>query len=143
MPSLASDSAACLAALTMIEEIDELPPEILSAAYEQAGEGLATCQSEDIKLRFEAAGKKLALDVGGKTKSEGAAEVLFNKQYHLPEEVLKFERSLIRKTLAKVNGSVTHAAKLLGVSYQRLAYILETRHKDLLKERSPVRRRPR
>ena len=60
-----------------------------------------------------------------------------------PDEVLKFERGLIRAALAEVNGSVTYAASLLGISYQRLARIIETRHKDLLKERTPVRRRPR
>jgi tetratricopeptide (TPR) repeat protein len=132
---------AGLAALTMIEEMEQLPPEILSAAYEQAEEWLSTSQSPDIELRFERAGKKLALQ--GIQKSGGTAEILFNKQYHLPEEVLKFERNLISQTLAKVNGSITSAAKLLGVSHQRLAYILETRHKDLFRERTPVRRRGR
>lgn len=57
--------------------------------------------------------------------------------------VLKFERGLIRAALAEVNGSVTYAASLLGISYQRLARIIEKRHPDLLKERSPVRRRQR
>ncbi|HEU5460595.1 MAG TPA: hypothetical protein VFU83_08870, partial [Pyrinomonadaceae bacterium] len=45
--------------------------------------------------------------------------------------------------LVEVNGSVTHAASLLGVSYQRLARIIETRHADLMTERSPIHRRPR
>ncbi len=60
-----------------------------------------------------------------------------------PEEVLKFERGLIKAALSEVNGSVTHAASLLGISYQRLARIIETRHADLMKERTPVHRRPR
>ena len=132
---------AGLAALTMIEELDQLPPETLSVAYEQAGEWLSDSQSREIKRRLEATGKKLA--VAGIQKSERTAEVLFNKHYHLPEEVLKFERSLIKNTLANVSGSITSAAKLLGVSHQRLAYILETRHRDLLNERTPVRRRSR
>ena len=76
-------------------------------------------------------------------KIADAREVLFNKRRDLEAEVLKFERGLIREPLAKVNGKVTHAAKLLNVGYQRLAYIIETRHPDLLKERTPVRRRPR
>jgi len=66
--------------------------------------------------------------------------------YHeipLEEEVLKFERGRISEALAKVNGKVTHAAKLLGLNYQKLAYIIETKHPDLLKKRTPVRRRPR
>ena len=132
---------AGLAALTMIEEVDQLPPETLFAAYEQAGEWLADSQSRDAKLRLEAVGRKLALELRGEWKSENPIEVLYNKNLHLPDEVLRYERELISNTLAKVNGSVTYAAKLLGVSYQRLGYILETRHKDLLNERTPVRRR--
>lgn len=134
---------AGVAALTMIEEIDQLPPDILAGAYEQAGEWLSTSQSQDISLRYKAARKKVALELRSAPKGEGAADVLFNKRCHLGEEVLKFERGLIKDTLAKVNGSVTHAAKLLGISYQGLAYLIESRHKDLLKERSPVRRRSR
>jgi tetratricopeptide (TPR) repeat protein len=134
---------AGLAALTLIEEIDDLSPEILSGAYEQAGDWLADCQSQDLLLRFKAVGKKPALELRSESKAKGSTELLFNKGWCLPEEVLRFERGLISQALAKVNGSVTYAAKLLGVSYQRLAYILETRHKDLLKERTPIRRRSR
>jgi hypothetical protein len=134
-------NVAGLAALTLIEEVDNLAPEILSSAYEQAKDWLASCQSEDIEPRLKAANRKLILQSGTRPENVGRPEILFNKQYHLPKEVLNFERGLIKDTLTKVNGSITHAARLLGVSYQRLAYIIETRHKDLLKERSPVRRR--
>lgn len=134
---------AGLAALTMIEELDQLPSEIQYAAYEQAKEWLADSQSQDIRRRFEAVGKKLALELRGEPTDESGAEILYNKPFVLPNEVLRFERQLISDALIKVNGSPTHAAKLLGVSYQRLGYILDTRHKDLLKERTPVRRRPR
>lgn len=40
-------------------------------------------------------------------------------------------------------GSVVHAARSLGISFQALTYMLETRHKDLLSYRTPVRKRPR
>lgn len=134
---------AGLAALTMLEDLDQLPPETLFAAYEKAGEWLADSQSQDAMLRLEAVGRKLALELRGEWKSENPIEVLYNKSLHLPDEVLRYERELISNALTKVNGSPTYAAKLLGVSYQRLGYILETRHKDLLKERTPVRRRSR
>ncbi len=130
---------AGLAALTMIEEIDQLPPETVAVAYTQATEWLADSESEHLKTRFETVGKKLAL--AGMQKTEPAPEILYNKSLYLPDEVLKFERELISTALARVNGSPTLAARLLGVSYQRLGYILDTRHKDLLKERTPVRRR--
>jgi tetratricopeptide (TPR) repeat protein len=134
---------AGLAALTMLEEIDSLPPETIFAAYEMAGDWLADSQSEDAKLRLEAVGRKLALELRGEWKSENPIEVLYNKNLHLTDEVLRYERELISSALTKVNGSVTYAAKLLGVSHQGLAYVIENRHKDLLPERSPVRRRGR
>lgn len=59
------------------------------------------------------------------------------------DEVISFERDLIKHALNTSQGSVTHAAKNLGISYQSLGYILETRHKDLLKERTPIRHRGR
>jgi tetratricopeptide (TPR) repeat protein len=133
---------AGLAALTMIEEIDTLPREVQSVAYEQAREWLASSDSPDIKPRLKAAAKKID-GARSMTKAADVHEVLFNKRYDLEAEVLKFERGLISQTLAKVNGKVTHAAKLLGIGYQTLAYIIETKHPDLLKKRTPVRRRPR
>lgn len=134
-------SCAGLAALTMIEELDQLPPEIQYAAYEQAREWLATSQSQETRQRLEAVGRKLALELRGKPKDEIAADVLYNKPFVLPDEVLKFERELISNALIKVKGSPTQAAKLLGIGYQRLGYILDTRHKDLQSMRTPVRRR--
>jgi hypothetical protein len=45
--------------------------------------------------------------------------------------------------LDQVDGRVTHAASLLEMRYQSLAYIIERRHPDLLKKRTPIRRRQR
>jgi len=53
------------------------------------------------------------------------------------------ERDLIKLALEQAKGSVTHAARNLGISYPALNYMLNTRYKDLLKYRTPVRRRPR
>lgn len=131
---------AGIAALTMIEEVDNLSPEILCRAYERAGEWLATSQSQEIFLRFIAAGKKLASTVLAEPKSDGATE---SEPRTFKQELLEVEREMIRTALAKVNGSVTHAASLLGMSYQRLAYLIRSRHRDLLKERSPVHNRSR
>jgi hypothetical protein len=62
----------------------------------------------------------------------------------LDNDVLMYERDLIRQALAKVEGgSVVDAAKCLGISYQLLAHRIRTKHPELGKERSPVRRRPR
>ncbi|HEX8652382.1 MAG TPA: sigma 54-interacting transcriptional regulator [Pyrinomonadaceae bacterium] len=61
----------------------------------------------------------------------------------LSEEVKHYEGSLIQMALDAAQGHVTHAAHMLGVTHQGLAYILEGRHKDLLHARKPVRRRRR
>jgi tetratricopeptide (TPR) repeat protein len=53
------------------------------------------------------------------------------------------EHDLIKLALEQAQGSVTHAARNLGISCPSLNYMLRTRHKDLLKYRTPVRRRPR
>ena len=53
------------------------------------------------------------------------------------------EHELIKLALEQAKGKVTHAARILGMSYPALNYMLHTRHKDLLQYRTPVRRRPR
>jgi tetratricopeptide (TPR) repeat protein len=57
------------------------------------------------------------------------------------EEIHSLESYLIKHALEAHEGSVTRAAKTLGISYQELHYMLETRHKDLLRYRTPVKRR--
>jgi tetratricopeptide (TPR) repeat protein len=52
------------------------------------------------------------------------------------------EHDLIKIALQNAKGSVTHAARDLGISYPALSYMLRTRYKDLLKYRTPIRRRP-
>ncbi len=112
---------AGLAALTMIEELDELSPDILRSAYDRASEWLAKSQSQDISQRLNAVSRKVLLSVGGEVKAEEATETLLNKPCDLQKEVLKFEGRLIKHALSKVNGSVTRAAELLSLNYQGLA----------------------
>lgn len=61
----------------------------------------------------------------------------------LVEEVLRYEKSLIRRALDKAHGGVTSAARLLGTTHQALIAILNTRHQDLLTARKPAQRRRR
>jgi tetratricopeptide (TPR) repeat protein len=134
---------AGLAALTLIEEINDLTLGVLAAAYLQASEWLTNCQSQQLLLRFKAAGAKLAAQIQHGLGTENSRPSLFNEPIKLADEVLKFERNLISEALVKVNGRVSYAAKLLGIGYQGLAYIIESRHPELLKQRTPIYRRPR
>ncbi len=136
-------SKAGLAALALIEEIDHLAPHELAHSYQQAAEWLASCQSEALLLKFRNAGTKLALELLREKETENAP-TLFNMPIDLTNEVLMFERELIRQALAKVEGgSVVDAAKWLGISYQLLTHRIRAKHPELAKVRSPVRRRPR
>jgi len=132
---------AGLASLTMIEEVAHLSREELQAAFVKARRWLAESQSKDVLLRVNEAAEKVVLALGGELSDEAATEILLTKPPGLQQAVLEYERSLIKQALAKVNGSVTYAASLLGLSHQGLGYVIESRHKELLKERSPVRRR--
>jgi tetratricopeptide (TPR) repeat protein len=132
---------AGIAALTLIEEIDDLKPDVLATAYEQASEWLAKCYNQGLLLRFKTVGIKLAKQL--KRQRNTDADLLFNRTLRLPDETLKLEGEIISQALAKVNGRITYAAKLLGIRYQTLAFIIEARHPDLLKQRSPIHRRPR
>jgi transcriptional regulator with PAS, ATPase and Fis domain len=62
---------------------------------------------------------------------------------NLSEEIKRYEGELIKNALKECRGSITRAAKLLGLSHQALAYILNSRQKDLLPVRTDVKKRNR
>jgi len=128
---------AGLAALTLIEEVDNLPPATVRAAYQQAREWLAQAESQNILLRLTSAAEKV---VSGLSEGE-TTEALLTGPTSLQDRMLQYEQTLIKEALVQSNGSVTHAASLLGLSYQALCYMIETRHSDLIKDRRPIRRR--
>lgn len=139
---------AGIAALTLIEELDDLSPQTLAFACERANEWLTDSQSPDLLRRLSAAAIKvlakvqagLMLGRPGKTNMEDG-EGLSNKPLDFNQELLRYENALIKRALNQADGSLTRAAANLSMSYQKLAYILETRHQDLLTERTPIRRR--
>ena len=57
--------------------------------------------------------------------------------------VHRFEERIIRHALSAAGGRVTEAAVRLGLKYQTLAWMLNTRHAQLLPERTEVRKRRR
>jgi tetratricopeptide (TPR) repeat protein len=134
---------AGLAALTLIEEVDGLSPDILQAAYQQARDWLADSQSLDVLSRLNAAAGKLAATVRQELSRDEAVDILLTKPYDIEQKLLEYEHDLIKQALRQSDGKVTHAAKLVGKSYQGLSHMIEHKHPDLLKKRTPVRRRRR
>ena len=132
---------AGLATLTLIEQVTPLSPATLQAGYQQAREWLADSNSQEVLRRLSDAAGKVVSSIQNELSAEEATEILLSGPRDLQSRMHNYENSLIKQALMQSNGSVTRAASLLGMSYQALCYILESRHQDLLKERSPIRRR--
>lgn len=136
-------NTAGLAALTLIEEVQHLAPEIVQAAYRQAREWLANSQSPDTKLRLADVTDKVVASIHTELKAEDATEILLTGSGGLQAQLEKYEGVIIKRALAQVGGKVTLAASLLELRYQSLAYKIEHQHPELLNYRTPVRRRQR
>jgi len=136
-------NTAGLAALTLIEEVQHLAPELVQAAYRQAREWLASSQSPDTKLRLADVTDKVFASIHTELSNDDATEILLSERGGLQAQLDKYEGVIIKRALAQVGGKVTHAASLLELRYQSLAYKIEHQHPELLNYRTPVRRRPR
>jgi len=133
-----------IAALTMIEELGStLQVGDLKDFFRQAESLLARSQHPRIGVRLgEAARRILAADKNPEgLVSPDPHNFSPSEGLSLDAEVLRYEGSLIRKALEASSGSVTRAARMLGVTHQGLAFILNGRHSDLLAIRTPVKRR--
>lgn len=84
---------AGLATLTLIEEIEDLTIGVLAGAYLQTSEWLTTCQSQQLLLRFKAAGAKLASQIQHGPRPEDTKASLFNEPIDLADEVLKLSET--------------------------------------------------
>jgi tetratricopeptide (TPR) repeat protein len=137
---------AGLAALVLIEELGEhLETEELRTVYARADAWLeATQHLPTLQRLHRAAGR--VLDLGQKreattTKATEAAEA--EQESALKEMMQRYESRIIRQALRRAEGSVTQAARLLGITHQTLNYMLQSRHRDLLFERTPAKKRRR
>jgi tetratricopeptide (TPR) repeat protein len=135
-----------IAAVTVIEELSPyLSVEDLQNYYRTAETLLSKSQNLSLKTRLgECARRVLLVALENANEATPAATgVALTPGFSLDTEVLRYEGSLIRRALEESGGSVTRAARLLGVTHQGLAFILNGRHSDLLSIRSPVKRRRR
>jgi DNA-binding NtrC family response regulator len=157
------DSAG-VAALAMVEELSEqMPRADLFSYYRIAETELARSQHPEIQSRLgrcarlllanqslpgaegnaqasiqSNAGSDLSVEA-----SVSADDAVLSQNATLEDQVLKYEGQLIKRALQSADGSVTRAARMLGITHQGLAFILNGRHKDLLTARKPVKKRRR
>lgn len=140
------------ACLTLIEELgDVLPAHHLRSAYDRAERLLAEAEPSDDPSRLGNCARMVITalrreeDAPGRRTSAGIRlpptpfEEFEWKNFSLKEQSHIYERPFIERALKDSGGSVLKASRLLGYPHHNsLVSILNSRHKDLVKERSPV-----
>ena len=127
---------AGLAALTLIEAHGErraLPPEEVYELYLRADRLLREAQHPEAFERL----RECARVVMGRL----AGVEFGDKNFTIFNAVHELEARLIGRALDEAGGSVTRAAKLLGIRHQTFLSMLNLRHRKLLEKRSPPEKR--
>jgi hypothetical protein len=129
-----AQESAGLAALSLIEELgaSHLSDEVIYKTYCHADDLLRQTQDAETIARLRACARTVILLI---------ADVGMGARFSLSEALRAYEARFIRRALIEAEGIVTTAAKRLGISYQKLQYLLETRHEDLAPARKPVKKR--
>jgi CheY-like chemotaxis protein len=129
-----------LAALTMIEEVDDqLPRRTMFDAFEMALEMPASMGIEVLR-RVSQMAVKVIKRAAVKGSNEEATEGDFRLPMNLEYEMLVYERSLFRNALVNAQGSLVQAARSVGLKPGKLFRRLRVEHQALLHQlRPPVR----
>jgi DNA-binding protein Fis len=130
------DEQPALALLKLIEEqgaTSSLHSSELYELYQRADGLLQETQNAEAQARLRACARVVMQRLAGPEVGE--------EGFNMYEAVHDFESRLIGRALEEAGGSVTKAARLLGLTHQTLGTILNTRHKSLAGKRTPVRRR--
>lgn len=126
---------SALAALTMIEEhgADRLQESELVRLYLRADELLRDTQDVEDVARLRECARVVFGRLSGAHLPAGS--------FSLIEAKYDLEAQYIERALEESGGSVSRAAKLLGMEHQSLIHLLNTRHRHLASKRTPAKRR--
>jgi tetratricopeptide (TPR) repeat protein len=102
-------------------------------AYQRADRLLRDTQDADDVARLRACSRVVMRRLAGVQPHD--------KTYSFFSAVHEFEAKIIEQALDEAGGSVTRAAKLLGLTHQTLGTILSQRHKQLSTKRTPRAKR--
>ncbi len=131
--------------LSLIEEMGrQTSPTELSSIYQSAANLLQRSQDPSVGKRLIACAWQV-IDALGEPDAENRESAEHSWEgFSFKDKVLECEQSLIERALRDANGSVTRAARLLGFRHhQSLISLINSRHKELLKTRTAVRKRRR
>jgi tetratricopeptide (TPR) repeat protein len=119
--------------LTILEEVKNfLSPSEVGSMYHEADLKLGDQITPELSARLRSCAR-LATANSATVRGENSTAGSFEQEVH------KRESELIRSALETAGGSVTRAARLLGLTHQGLCYIINHRHKALLSARAPIR----
>ena len=131
-----ADEQPVLALLKLIEEqgaADGLHSSEVYELYQRADGLLQETEDAETLARLRACARVVMRRLAGPE--------IGREGFNMYDVVHDFEARLIEQALEEAGGSVTKAARLLGLTHQTLGTILNTRHKSLAGKRTPVRRR--
>ncbi len=131
--------------LSLIEEMgDQTAATELAAIYQSAVDLLQRSQDPSVGKRLIACARKVIQALGDSEGEDREVPPNSWEGFSFKEKILECERALIERALRDSNGSVTRAARLLGFKHhQSLISLINSRHKELLKTRTAVRKRRR
>jgi CheY-like chemotaxis protein len=134
----AQDKVA-LTALTMLEELDQMPARTMFDAIEMALEMPESMGTEMLR-RVSQAAAKVIKRASARGSNQEATEVDCKLPTDLEYEMLLYERSLFRNALINAQGSLIQAARSVGLKPGKLLRRLRVEHQPLLHRlRPPVR----
>lgn len=126
-----ASSNAGQAALTLIEEHNErLSDAELYSVYMRADRMLKDTQDAEDIARLRACARIVVRRLRGPKLSD--------KDFSLRRVVRGYEARFVEQALELEEGSVTRAAKRLGIKHQTMTHLLKTRHRQLLRKRTPA-----
>ncbi len=131
------------AKLSIIEELTaQTSPLELAAMYEAVADLLKNSQEPATASRL-ISGARIVIDALSESGEETPPAITASwDNFSIKREVRAFEKSLIERALRDSGGAVTKAAHLLGFKHhQSLISLINSRHRDLLVQRSAVRPR--
>ncbi len=132
------------AALSIMEELSQrTPTSELVSVYESAAQLLEKSQDPSTGKRLISCANTI-IGALGKSRNDEQLKDHSWDGFSLKKQMLQSEKILIQRALNDSGGVVSRAARLLGFRHhQSLIALINSRHRDLLPARSPVRIRRR
>jgi tetratricopeptide (TPR) repeat protein len=105
--------------------------------YMRAADLLSRVQHPETHTRLAACRQLIQETI----RRSATGRIPLGEGYSLFEDMTRYESEVIARALKMAKGSITRAARLLGITHQALAFMLQGRHQHLLPARTPIRKR--